>query len=223
MVTTDNSKVPNPEGWAKWLWGFWWLRGALTAGALLSLIPSFTGFSRYEFLRAVNAFIIQWNIIAGFLGSYLGRIPFIPELSSTMVNALVLVGSIYFPLYGYGLLRIRARYKMIAKTVTFVFLSMFTFPLFTYTFYLAIKGVKVPVSRIDWYISLVILGFMVAAAGRTIVFNCLYIPGYGKGIVSVIAFILTLQIFYVLNVPKIVEDINRLSCLGAYIQEDCSS
>ena len=213
--------MPDPEGWAKWLWAFWWLRGALTAGALVSLIPSFTGFSRYEFLRAVNAFIVQWNNIAGFVGSYIGRIPYIPDLSPAMVNSLVISILTYTPIITYYVIRL-VRYEHQKKDHFTPFVLILAVGVMAFFLNYSIDKINNYKSTTEWFFALSTLLVSIVHVAMFIRTNCLYVPGYGKGLFSTLSLIFTLQVIYLLNIPFVVEGINNLSCWGAYIQESCS-
>jgi len=83
--------------WAKWVERFWFLRGVGAALAVAALVPQVTDLSRWEFLRAFEALIFGWNNVAEWIGALVGRLPLLPTLSASTVNAIVITSSLIIP------------------------------------------------------------------------------------------------------------------------------
>lgn len=69
----------------------------LAALVITSFVTSFTGLSRYQFLAPLHFAALAWGETTAWIGWRLGRLPFIPELSSELVNTVVFFSVIGIP------------------------------------------------------------------------------------------------------------------------------
>ncbi len=83
--------------WQRWLERFWFLRGVAAAVALAALVPEITDLSRWEFLRAFEWLVTNWNAWAKEIGALIGNLPWMPRLSARAVNALMLCLCLFLP------------------------------------------------------------------------------------------------------------------------------
>lgn len=76
---------------------FWWLRGAAAAITLSAVVPNFIELGRFQYLLGIHLLIVAWGEVASRVGTLIGRLPFVPPLSSELVSSLVFTFSIVLP------------------------------------------------------------------------------------------------------------------------------
>ena len=96
MTATEQDKSENVL--VKLGSSLWYARGVTCAIALTGMIETVTSVGRNQFLRGIHAVAVGWNKIASEIGSFVGKIPFIPEYSSLSINVLILISMGYLPM-----------------------------------------------------------------------------------------------------------------------------
>jgi hypothetical protein len=76
---------------------FWWLRGAAAAVTLSAVVPNFIELGRFQYLLGIHLLIVAWSEVASRIGTLVGRLPFVPPLSSEVVSSFVFALSIALP------------------------------------------------------------------------------------------------------------------------------
>jgi len=191
-----------PDHWKYWVSRFWWLRGVAAAFALTSLVPLLFDFSRYELLRALHAIIVGWNIALTKIGQFIGKFPFIPELSSDVMNTIIFISSVTLPLF-FSFLR----------TYISLLYSLFLAFFVTYTYHHTITAEESDILVWIFFIEI----------SLTVILATFVLPSFGKGIIYVLTFIVTLEILYILSSPWLAEPINAFACEVLSIPaEDCA-
>ncbi len=80
-----------------WMNRFWFLRGAVTVFALLSLIEALLGWPKSELLRFVLAVVMSWNSGIELLSDLFSKLPMIPKLSVFVWNYIILTAVFIIP------------------------------------------------------------------------------------------------------------------------------
>jgi hypothetical protein len=194
--------------WKAWIAGICWIRGVTAAMALAALVPNFVDLSRYQFLRVAYATIIGWNSLAESIGRYAGEIPFLPVVSADLINTILITTTLFVPVAFWYVKKILKEYKN-PRPRNSNYSIFFLFILFTPLGYYEVKTMQYEnywgIETLHYYILLVIFIASFVLTLRSF-------PGYRRGLISLIGFIATLQILYLLNAPIIGKHINEFSC-----------
>lgn len=222
---SERSEIDQFEFWKKYVVAFWWLRGAAAAVVIASLVEKITDFSRFEFLRAIHAAIVGWETLARIVGKLIGEIPYIPELSPNVVNALLFVSSVGIPSAFAGFKYITDDYdeKEFIKYVFSIFWGISLSLLLVYISFEAFKNLSLSMEGegvVGWYrvnkwqcircVFGISFGFLFIF--MMFLRSFLYLPGFSRGVVHVCVFLITVEVLYLLEVPWVHEQINGFAC-----------
>ncbi|MEL6827019.1 MAG: hypothetical protein AAFN91_12285 [Pseudomonadota bacterium] len=91
MSSEDEKKTGDTKEIALGAWssiwdGFWFLRGALLLIPAISLGSYVFDLSKIDVLTALHAVVLSWFSVAEWVGRFVGRIPFVPELDAAAVS-----------------------------------------------------------------------------------------------------------------------------------------
>ncbi len=217
--TTEKTGKPEKEWksgsdrWQGWLKRFWWLRGIAAAMTMAALVPQFIDVSRYEFLASFHAMIVGWNEVCRWIGSIVGEIPFLPDLSDTQVSTIVFATTVGVPVaINFYVQRRFARTEKESYskfTENFFEILLCIFPIvFLVLFYHSLVTVGLPRELVSILIfipgALLFIGSWVWAI--------LVLHGYGRGVLYSVTFILMMELLYMLNTPWLADQIRNLPC-----------
>lgn len=82
---------------ARVLWSFWYLRGVTAALAMFALIPRILDLSGLDIARVFVAIMNSLSAFFAAIGSWIGKIPLMPELSEEQVLYLTLILAVCVP------------------------------------------------------------------------------------------------------------------------------
>lgn len=218
----QGTKAAEKGEWVGWIKKFWFLRGAVAAITLSTLIPKYTSISYLEFLRVFNVLIIAWNQITLGFANYLASFEILRFVNHAMVNTFILASTFVLPallflfreksrflealtvqvVYSGGIPSpLRATNKTTAKVVYLIYvLSLFAAVPWTY-FLLANPDLDSPLTTM-----------MLATIGYCFVGALFTLNGLFNGMVTVVVFVGTLQLLYYFNTPVLTETVNRWAC-----------
>jgi hypothetical protein len=189
----------NLKAWAR---GFWFGRGVVAAMSLVAFIPTIVDLSRWELLRAFHAIVFGWNKLCYLVGSLIGHLPFLPQLSATAVSTIAFTGAFIIPIFC-SLWIMVFETKDRGTKYYLMGLSIVVSVGMPYEYYdLMSQGLK-HAGLINLSSFVLVLSFFALGA-------VLMLPGYGKGLAFTIAFIFTVELLYVLNTPWIAEQIKHI-------------
>ena len=209
--------------WKDWVRRFWWLRGVAAAITLAAIAPNYLNLSRYEFLRALHAIIVGWNMVAEILGDFIGKILFLPELSAATVNTAIFTLSVVIPTF----IAVTKVHYVSDRLLEYIPISpqsheansialaivVVLMPFFYYE--MATKGYS---TDLYWTIILII------ATPLFLILPVIVLPGFGRGVLFFLSFIVTVEVLYILQAPWLAEHINTLACDALSVPpEDCAS
>lgn len=210
------SSISHPGEWLRLLWvSLWWTRGAVAAISLVSLIPNITGFTKFEFLHAITAAIAGWNKLASYLGDLIGTIPFVPELSSTVINSIAILFTTIAPplIYSASYILFSKEKYFRSSFVIFSLYMLFEGGRISYNLMVNIDNGIIGYTSVGPDYSSVfenITGLLFVAI--FFIYSLFAVPNYAKGFFTVMTFLITLQILYFLNTPWLIDSVNNLSC-----------
>ncbi|WP_419911974.1 hypothetical protein [Hoeflea sp.] len=228
------------SNFSKWLETFWWTRGIFAAISVAALLPSIVDLSRYEFLRAFHASLIAWNDIASYVGHLIGKIPYIPAVSPYLINLCIFVATICVPTaVGAAHLTANSAIKQLNKNqsklgnleygilhYSWIALSVVVF--FTFIFmgtglyYGVISGEIFEIKNVDD--TTTTIGFLILFI-LSFYFGARLLPGFVRGVVTVIVFLISLEVLYWLQTPYLTGAINNFACerVAHPDDEDCQA
>lgn len=206
---------------------------------LTTLVPNFTDLSRFQFLRAFQVVLLEWNRFTGFLGRLIGHLPFVPDLPSWLVNAMLFSMSICVPAaYGFfarstisnvDVAAIRSiPQRLVDRPVGLQGLRNAlgpAYPLFAESLYFVLAIFVIPFvvfspfdivyaddTLFPVWIYKIAIGFWVLATVFFIVVGVFSIPRFAKALFVTISFLVTLELLYVANTPTLSTWIDRYYC-----------
>ena len=185
--------------WESKLLKLWFIRGIMTAFPLLILLTKFTSISKFDYLRGFHALIFGWNKIISHIGSLIGKLPYVPDISPNVINGLILFSVSYQPLkISLKTLEMKLKWtEQFYVLICYVFLS-----------FLADNGVSA-VSYwhpITWVLILAI-GCLIIA----FIYGLKHMPQYRRGILFTFGLCIALEAFYLLNLPVLSEGVRDFS------------
>jgi hypothetical protein len=189
--------------WSGWVERFWFVRGVAAAVLLVGLVPEFTSLTRFEFLKGAYALVVGWRHVAAWVGSLIGLLPVIPELDPETVGALLFTASVGAPSCYYMW---QSRWPQRALGMSHQ--SLLPPLLLAWHFLIYRDLAKADPAEWDWNTGETFLLFLFLASFAVTVWK---LPGYGRGVVVVLSFIVTLQLLYWLNTPWFADTISSLA------------
>lgn len=232
--------------WKDWVHRFWWLRGVAAAMTLAALVPKFVDVSRYEFLAAFNAVVLEWNRFCAWLGEIIGPILFLGEIPPIVVNTAIFSSAVCLPsaiamyldfvrfptnirrpvnriealsfwIYNkLSFLKTIYKYKSIGifiAVTSFIWLTLIYF--FTNDMmdhYSSVYHKNIVGVRQSDALSLNHILLMVGLLVVLLIYVTYKLPGYGRGLVYTVSFVLALQALYLLNTPWLADHIRSIPC-----------
>lgn len=214
---------------SRWWKSFWWARGAIAAMTLLTLVTGFTDFSRLQFLRAFQLLIWHWNLVAGWIGRVIGDIFDVPHLEPEVVNAILFSLSFCAPAavalwwaseadewaYESWLsLSIISKSGYVLRQLPKLAIILFFFaillpyylfvsnPLFINFRFIPDFVPKPFVVFILYFFMLVMIGIGVSK-----------IPGFLHGLFSLLVFLVTIEVLYLINAGYLSDWVNTQYCI----------
>lgn len=187
--------------WTKYVF----LRGVVAAFAVLSFVPQFFPFEQIDILRAVRAVIFNWNHLASIVGDLIGFIPFVPELSASTVNFLILATTVYVPGF-YAMWPGRA-YANERSGIIALISAIFALVIFLTV-------------QLDYDLPLDAYRVLIVALMLTMIIFLL--PVYRNGLLFVIVMLATFEAVYWLNLPQFRDSVDRFICQAEQMSaEEC--
>lgn len=186
---------------AKWMWGFWYLRGVSVAFLLIVLAQGIWQFEWFEALSFVRALVFVWEDFGAFAGELIGKLPFVPVLSSGVVGVVALALTVSSAsMFRQSVSRDEAVETVGSTVLHFAFLAPMLLVLYHNLTFFADGHIQV-VSYLDLMILtlLLFLLVMVLAFGHEAIMN----RGFRMGVLTFVATIVTIEILYQLNTPLV--------------------
>lgn len=225
-----------------WARRFWWLRGALGAMALTSIVPNFMDLGRYEFLRAIHAIVFGWDFAAEAIGRLIGLIPFVPEFSTAAVNLIIYYSTVSIPsIVASSKLRsipadfdykknrgILYKFFKFVKKYNLGYLInsnyLFSFFILLAPLYVFFPEIIMPNTHPNSFLITTYLVLLIVNTVVLIGISILKLPGFGKGIVFVLTFFICVEALYLLEAPFIADQINHFACEAMEVPpDDCDA
>ncbi len=196
-----------------WLWStFWFLRGVLAAWLIISLVPQVApNFSQWEALRALHALLQSWQQILTLIAQIMPPLAWF-KLTAADVFALIFTLSIGLPA-AYAAATIRERFRIkdegeSPKAVSERVLLDRAFALLVGLFVLLCSFVLGALVHGGGSGIIKVYPSFVQVLVVTLLFWVIAIfmlPGYFRGLVFVLGFIITIEGLYWLNTPSLKE------------------
>ena len=192
--------VTTKHFWDKQISRFVWLRGVIAGFAILSFLPNYIPFSQLEILKAVHATIIGWNELSKIVGEVIGKIPFFPSLSPSMVNTILvastIIGPAWFSIYSETGIRQHPNEFLIKVTAILLgaLLGVLLFAFF-------VENERRQYAVIFWGGNFIFL-----------VFALMYMPSYRSGFIFVVGFLFVFELLYLVNNPYIERSVKNFTC-----------
>lgn len=209
---------------------FVWIRGSVTAVAVLALLSNLLDLTQYELLSAFNAVILSWKIVANQISSLLPSIWPFTLISPLLVQATIFSASIsstllyatsnidydrienisrYSPLYIFQYITIKTGIvDFFMKRPNTYRVIKFSLPLLFFVLFLMLYILVYISDFNDIYkllpllICIALLFYIATVISRS----------FRNGVYTVIAFIFTLEALYVLQAPFVSEAIRNYNC-----------
>lgn len=207
------------------------VRGALVVFSALGILTQYLDMSSAEVLRAAHALIASWNRIpSAIVRALVDAVPWLPKVSPERAvfigNGLVLGGCVLLgghaqrtidPRWGGPWERVPALTTRVDTLATVVFAPLGaiailnTNNLIPERFHAAIAILP----RIG-------IGLGILYAAYHVLLSITVLKSFRKGVVFSLSIIAIVEILYALDLPRISDDINRLSCTALKIApEEC--
>lgn len=194
------------EAWTK---RFWWLRGVLSAFAMLAIANEGLSWERFSFLRAAHATLTYWNVVAETIGSRLSDWLHLPKLEAPEVNSIILCSATIIPFYAASFYKKQSRLFYVRWVVMMIVMTPIYFMYFSW----------VLDTNSHFLISFAIITTALFLQFRVVL---LKFPEYAKGMISVVLCLATLELMYLLHLPIVRDAVDAFSCRTLDISaEEC--
>ena len=177
-----------------------WVRGVLAGLAVLSFAPKYIPYDQRDILRAAHAAIFGWNELSHLMGELIGKIPYLPALSASTINFILIystiIGPAWLALYmDSETFENRSEEKL--KITAILLGALLGVPVFSIFVQSEIHGTSV----LYWGCSFVFL-----------LLALVHLPNYRAGFISLLSFLLVLELLYIANLPIIKSSIDAFAC-----------
>ncbi len=177
----------------------WYIRGFVFALSLTTLFSSSLDWTNYEFLRASHALILSWATVSSAVAASLQSFFLGLKITGGHVNAVVLLVAVTVPSFVLSYIPSQSLIYRSRYILAFLFVSTVVIFWGGYIF----NDYTSPI------ISLIVLSPIIFPQLRKILIAK---PAFGKGTISFIIFLSSLEVLYYLSSPELKQSITNWSC-----------